>query len=142
MNEALSDDIDARVKALCADGDTLATKGDARDAFQKYSEALALLPAPAQNWEAATWILAAIGDLYFGVRKYEKARSTFTDATICPGGLGNPFIHLRLGQCQFELGEMERAADELTRAYMGAGADLFKSEDHKYFDFLKQKIRI
>jgi tetratricopeptide (TPR) repeat protein len=142
MNETLPDDISARVKSLCADGDTLAKQGQPREAFQKYSEALSLLPDPAEDWEAATWILAAIGDLYFGVQKFDKARTAFTDAVMCPGGLGNPFIHLRLGQCQFELGEMERAADELARAYMGAGADLFKSEEPRYLDFLKQKILI
>lgn len=142
MSETLPADIDTRVKYLCAAGDTLAAKGDPREAFQNYREALSLLPDPAEDWEAATWILAAIGDLYFGILRFEKSRAAFSDAVTCPGGLGNPFIHLRLGQCHFELGEMDRAADELTRAYMGAGEDLFQSADPKYFDFLKQRIEI
>ncbi len=142
MRETLPADIDTRIKSLCAAGDALAAKGEPREAFQNYREALSILPDPVEDWEAATWILAAIGDLYFGILRFEKARTAFADAVTCPGGLGNPFIHLRLGQCQFELGEMHRAADELTRAYMGAGKDLFRSEDPKYFDFLKQQIKL
>jgi len=57
----------------------------------------------------------------------------------CPDAIGNPFLHLRLGQCQFELGELDRAADELARAYMGAGAKIFEGGD-KYFSFLKTRL--
>jgi len=54
------------------------------------------------------------------------------NAMHCPDAIGNPFLHLRLGQCQFELKALDRAADELMRAYMGGGPDLFKLEDPKY----------
>jgi hypothetical protein len=58
----------------------------------------------------------------------------------CPGAIGNPFLHLRLGQCQLELGDRKRAADELTRAYAIEGKDIFANEDRKYFAFLKTVI--
>lgn len=61
-------------------------------------------------------------------------------AMQCPAAIGNPFLHLRLGQCQFELGNLDRAADELARAYMGAGADIFEGAD-KYFAFLKTRLQ-
>ena len=141
-DDTLPADIATRIDLLCAEGDSLAASGQAKDAFQKYSSALNLLPEPAENWEAATWILAAIGDLYFSVKKIERAAQAFGDAVRCPGGLGNPFIHLRLGQCHFEAGEMDIAADELTRAYMGGGTEIFQTEDAKYFTFLKQRIAI
>jgi hypothetical protein len=54
----------------------------------------------------------------------------------------NPLIHLRLGQLYHEGGKLEKAADELARAYMGAGGDIFIREDPKYFEFLKTKIII
>lgn len=60
----------------------------------------------------------------------------------CPGAIGNPFVHLRLGQAQFELGDMTRAADELARAYMGAGDEIFEEQDPKYLAFLKTKIQV
>jgi len=59
----------------------------------------------------------------------------------CPDAIGNPFLHLRLGQCCFEKRALDRAADELTRAYMGAGRKIFESDDPKYFEFLKTRIK-
>ena len=47
-----------------------------------------------------------------------------------------PFIHLRLGQCELELGNRERAVDELARAYKGGGEELFSGEDPKYLGLL------
>jgi hypothetical protein len=55
---------------------------------------------------------------------------------------GNPFIHLRLGQAQLELGNEERAADELMRAFMGGGHEIFESDDQKYLDFLRTRADI
>jgi hypothetical protein len=49
-------------------------------------------------------------------------------------------IHLRLAEAQFELGDLARAADELTRACMGAGEQIVSQESPKYFAFLKTKI--
>jgi hypothetical protein len=54
---------------------------------------------------------------------------------------GNPFLHLRLGQCRFELGDLDRAADELARAYMGDGEDVFEDEAPKYLAFLKTRLQ-
>lgn len=59
-------------------------------------------------------------------------------AVTGPDGLGNPFIHLRLGQCALELGDEDQAKDELIRAYMGDGPGIFEEEEPKYFEFLKR----
>jgi hypothetical protein len=92
-----------------------------------------------QDWNAATWILAAIGDANFLGGDYVAGRDNLSMAMHCPKALGNPFLHLRLGQCQFELGDLDRAADELARAYMAAGRDIFREAD-KYFAFLKTRL--
>jgi len=47
---------------------------------------------------------------------------------------------LRLGQVYFELNDVDKAADNLTRAYMGDGLRVFEGQDVKYLDFLKTKI--
>lgn len=133
--------IHQKVTILSKDGDVLAKQGKYRDAVGKYIEALDLLPEPQTQWEACTWLLAAIGDANFLSRNYEHARRALSDAMHCPNALGNPFIHLRLGQSQLELGNRPRAADELTRAYMGGGKEIFAAEDPKYFDFLKTVIK-
>ena len=66
----------------------------------------------------------------------------FVNAVQCPDGLGNPFIHLRLGQAYFELENPEKAADELARAYMGGGVDIFMEDDPKYLSFLETRIEM
>ena len=48
---------------------------------------------------------------------------------------------MRLGQCEFELGNMQRAVDELLRAYMGAGIEIFQTEHPKYFAFLTENVK-
>ena len=66
----------------------------------------------------------------------------FQKAIASPDGLGNPYIHLKLGECQFEMGNFEKAANELTRAYMSEGPEIFEGEDQKYFEFLSTRIRM
>jgi hypothetical protein len=94
------------------------------------------------QWDEATWLLAAIGDAHFQAGRFEQARQALSDCMHCSGAIGNPFLHLRLGQAQFELGDLTGAADELTRAYMGAGEEIFQEQASKYFDFLKTRIKI
>lgn len=136
----ISDSVHAEIKALCAEGDVLLEMGDVTEAYQNFMAALALVPEPQEQFEATTWILAALGDVYFKSKDYPQLVQVMTDAMRCAGGLGNPFLHLRLGQAQYELKNEDRAADELCRAYMGAGKAIFESEDQKYFEFLKTKI--
>ena len=58
-----------------------------------------------------------------------------------PGTIGNPWVHLRLGQVKFELGDMKRAADELARAYMGGGRECLRDEDPKYFALVEEVLK-
>jgi tetratricopeptide (TPR) repeat protein len=129
-----------RIRILCAEGDSLADRSEYPAALERYWEAFDLLPEPKTDWEAATWILAAIGDANFQGRDYKAGRDNLSVAMRCPKAVGNPFLHLRLGQCQFELGNLDRAADELVRVIMAVGPDLFENEDPKYFEFLRKKL--
>lgn len=136
----LDDAIHGRIRTLCAEGDKLAKHAEYSAALEKYWAAWDLLPEPQTDWEAATWILAAVGDANFLGRDYVAGRDNLSLAMHCPDAIGNPFLHLRLGQCQFELGNLDRATDELARAYMGAGSEIFEGED-KYFAFLKTRLK-
>ncbi len=137
----LSDPIYERIKALCAEGDALADDDNFSAALERYGAAWELLPEPRTDWGAATWILTAIGDACFFSGHYQAARDNLAQAMHCPDALGNPFLHLRLGQCEFELQNWDRAADELTRAYMGDGETVFQDEDPKYLAFLKTRLQ-
>lgn len=138
---ALDDATHGRMQDLCAKGDSLCEQREFEQAFGFYRDALNLVPQPVEDWEAATWILTAIGDLHFQAGMPRKAVEALEDAVRCPGGLGNPFIHLRLGESYFELGDQDRAADELARAYMGAGREIFAQEDTKYIEFLGTRMK-
>src|SRR4051812_36367837 len=125
MNPQLDPVTHERVSVLCQNGDAFAAKGEYDAALREYSVAWSLVPQPKDQWAASTWILAAIGDALFHRRDFADAFEAFTASLDCPGAIGNPFIHLRIGQSAFELGEQARALDELTRAYMGGGRNLF-----------------
>ena len=60
----------------------------------------------------------------------------------CPDAIGNPFLHFRLGQVLYDDAQLDAAADELMRAYMGAGPEVFASEDPKYLQFLQTRALI
>ena len=140
-SEELDEALHSSIAALSKTGDDYAESGEYDLALEKYREAFALLPPPFERWEAATWILTAIGDTLFSKGDYGRARGTLQEAMCCPGAIGNPFIHLRLGQAQLELKSIERAKDELARAYMGGGDEIFKDEDPKYLLFIKEILR-
>ena len=142
MTPQLDNNIYEHVKLLCANGDSLADRKEFNLALEKYQEALRLVPEPSFKWEASTWIFTAIGDAHFLSGNFNEAYSAFSSAAACPGGIGNPFIHLRLGEIQFELGNELLAADELARAYMSAGKNIFAGEPEKYFSLLKKKLRM
>ncbi|HEX4860765.1 MAG TPA: hypothetical protein VFV07_05975 [Rhizomicrobium sp.] len=130
------------IKAHCADGDALAGKQLFDAALAEYGRAWALVPEPKNEWRAATWILAASADAYFLAGNAAKAREALSYAMTCPGAIGNPFLHLRFGEVLFDLGEQDRAADELMRAYMSEGPEIFAAEDPKYLAFLKTRAKI
>jgi len=138
----LDDALHRQVTALCAEADALAASGKPDDARQNYIAALKLLPGEPGQWEAATWIYVALGDVHFRAQRFDKAFKCFHNAVRSPKGLGNPYIHLRLGQLYVEQDDVARATDELTRAYMGGGIDIFMEDDPKYLAFLESRIAL
>lgn len=136
----LPDDIFERVKDLCAEGDGLTESEDYDDALEAYFEALELLPEPKTRWNAAAPVLTSIADVYFLAGEDADAVAMLELALKCPGADANAFLHLRLGQSLFELGDKDRAAAELDRAYKTGGADLFDDEDPRYLAFLMTRV--
>ncbi len=122
----------AEIDRLCAQGDADADRARYADALGAYWAAWDLLPEPKLDCEAATWILAAVGDANFLGGDFIAGRDNLCTVMHCPGALGIAFLHMRLGQCQFELGELARATEELRLAYVGGGVALFDGEDPKY----------
>lgn len=134
----LSEDIYEVIKSHCNEGDLALEDDDLQDAYDCYMKAWNLVPEPQTNWEASTWILGALADLYFISNDFQQVKESLDFAMHCPNAIGNPFLHLRLGQAELELGNTEKAKDELARALMGAGKQIFENDDPKYFDFISQ----
>jgi len=134
----LPPDLYARLKDFCDRGNEKCEEERYREALEDYQNALLLLPEPIEEWEAATWVLVALGDCHFLLGDFPAAHGDLSHAMVCPGALGTPFIHMRLGQVQLELGNEPRARDELARAYMGGGPEIFETEDPKYLAYLRR----
>ena len=125
----LPDEIYERIEALSEEGNELCDDENFTAAVAKWIEALDLVPEPKTDWEAATWLYASIGDILYQQGKLRDARDALFDALNCPGGQENPFVHYRLGQCEVKLGNEDRGVDELLRAYMLDGEEVFSGED-------------
>lgn len=138
----LTPELHEEIKKFCAAGDDLAKVRRYEEAIAQYNNAWELIPDPRSDWEASTWVLAAIADASFLGGYRTSAREALRYAMTCPGAIGNPFLHVRYGQVLLDAGENDAAADELMRAYMGAGAEIFAAEDEKYLDFLRTRAEL
>ncbi len=121
-----------KIKALCREGYRLYDEDDFKEALRLFYKAWTALPKPQTEHEQAGWVLTAIGDCYFKTEQWEQGRESLSSALHCPSMQGNPFIHLRLGQCLLELGNKEKACEHLEQAYLNGGSKLFQNETPKY----------
>lgn len=132
--------VQAKVAAIKSDADKLMAQKQYSEAIGAYWRAYDLLPQPVQNWAEAPTLLVSVAEANFRVGNYEACRDNLSVAMKSLGVIGNPIVHLRLGACQFELGDMLHAADELARAYIPAGTRIFQAHDQKYLVFIKTKL--
>jgi hypothetical protein len=103
---------------------------DVKGAYDAFLAAYELVPAPYENWNAAGWLLVAMGECAMRAGDHARAFAALKDAMHCPGTVGNPWVHLRLGQVRLELGD-DKALDDLAQALKGGGATLFDGLDPK-----------
>jgi tetratricopeptide (TPR) repeat protein len=128
------------IQQLCDKGDECANQEQISEAFDYYWEAWDLLPEPQYDWDASMVILGSVGDLNFACEDYEAGRDNLIEALKCAGAKGNPFLHLRLGQCHFELNEMDKANVELRKAFNEGGAEIFEDEEPKFFELVQVQL--
>jgi hypothetical protein len=122
-----------KIRQFCTAGYQHYDAGDYKAALRLFYQAWLLLPKPQTDWIEAGWVLTAIGDSYFRSAQYQQGREALQSALCCPQMEQAPFIHLRLGQCLWELGLCDSARTALLRAYEIAGMDIFSAEDRKYY---------
>lgn len=129
-----------KIKVLCAEGYRLYDLAEYKDALRMFYKAWTAVPKPQNEHTEGGWVLTAIGDCYFRTGQWDQGRESLTTALQCPHMMGNPFIHLRLGQCLYEMGRMEAANEHLEQAYMNGGSKLFQNEAPKYLVAAMQHV--
>lgn len=139
-NTELSDADFDQIEKLIEEGNAFYENGELKKALIKYESALDIIPAPKTDWEASTWLYTSIGDVFFSGDNLEAAKDNYYNALNCPDGVGNAYIHLSLGQTQFELEENEKSKESLLKAYMLEGNEIFKDEASKYFESIENLI--
>src|SRR5262245_31589424 len=80
----LADEVSRNIRALCKKGDALAGRGRYAAALGQYWAAWDLLPEPRTDWEAATWILAAVGDANYLGGDYAAGRDNLCQRHALP----------------------------------------------------------
>ena len=140
--------IKTKLDELAQKGNQFEEEEQYEEAIQAWKEALSLIPEPQQFYSETIWFLAAIGDIYFQKKQYEKAHECFDKArgNLSGEGYGNPFVMLRLGECCLEIGDEKNATEYLLRAYMFEGREIFEPDEDgnddgkKYFDYLRTHV--
>lgn len=137
LDDATADELDDLVRA----GTEKLEAGEVEAAREKFEAGIALLPEPKHHWVAATWLFASVANIHFDAGRWQEARDNFAAAIESPSGVGNPFVQLRLGQAEYELGNMEEALHRLLFARLRGPAGLMNDEDPKYAEFLDKAVR-
>ncbi|WP_298312664.1 tetratricopeptide repeat protein [uncultured Aquimarina sp.] len=109
-------------------------------AIIKYKELLDLIPEPKHSWNESWAFFYGLSELYFQNNQFPEALDYLEECVQCPHAIGNPHVHLRIGQIRYELGQIEKAKDELMRAYMGGTIEIFEKEDQKYFSLIQKHV--
>ena len=134
--EPINQKLQAQLRQHCEAGYQYYDKGDYKAAIRRFYTAWTLIPKPQTQWQESGWVLTALGDAYFKKSDYLNGCEALNSALHCPECDGNPFVHLRLGQCYFELNELKKAKRQFQRVIDQQGQALFEQENSKYLNCL------
>lgn len=124
------------IKALCEQAYIAYDEGDYKKALRTFYQGWLLVPKPQTDFQESGWLLIGIGDTYYKLSQFVPACEALRSANHCPEVKENPFIHMRLGQCLYHLGEERPTKFHLLKAYAIGGMELFTKEQDIYFQFI------
>ncbi|BDS13110.1 hypothetical protein [Aureispira anguillae] len=87
------------------------------------------------------YLIIRIGEVYFQENAFEDALDNYGFVMRFKNTVGNPFLHLRLGQIQYHIKNKERMHDELSRALIMGGEIVFEDENSKFIEIPKSVLR-
>jgi tetratricopeptide (TPR) repeat protein len=135
-----NDQLDSKIAEITRRAKNYSFDGKHQASIDEYHNALDLIGQNVKKSKHAVMLYSGIGEVYFLQQKWEEALEYYGNAVQSEGGLGEPLIHLRLGQLRYELDQKEKAKDELLRAYMGGGEKYFEDENPKYLALISSLI--
>lgn len=135
------DEISKKINKLLDDAEEDLQLCEFDKAIKKYVQALDLLEGDIEAYDISTTIYASMGDAMYLAGDYNKAKNYFYDAMNCPGGIANPYLLFRLGQCFYKCDNIEKSKEYFIRTYMIDGVTLFNTGDKKYFNVIKEMIK-
>jgi len=135
------DHLTQSVKALCTKGYKHYDHGDYEKALRHFYQAWLQLPKPQTDFQQAGWVLAAIGDCYYKMKKYPQALEALESCLHCPGMVNSPFVFLRLGQVLLDTQKLTEARKKLSKAYQLGGRKPFQSEANEYLQCISDLIQ-
>lgn len=115
-------------------------KCEYKKAFDKYEEALDLIPGDIDEYDISSLILVSMGDVMLLEGNYKQAQNYYFDAMNCDGRIANPYVLFNLGKCFYLQNNFERAKDYLIKTYMMDGMKLFFDDDKKYFALIEELV--
>ena len=136
----LNNDIYQKIVQLSEKGDEFVDNREYKKAILLYKKALSLIPKNKYEWEASLWLFVALGDTYYLDGNYKESLNFMFEALNCQGGLENPFVFLRIGECFFEINNKIKAREYLLKAYMLDENRIFNGENEKYLNAIKDLI--
>ena len=136
----LDDELYEQITALAESGDVFAEKEEFGNAINEYEKALALLPEPKTDLEAATWLYVALGDALFNQKNFNGALGAYQRALLSPDGTGNPYVWFSLGSAFYELDNLEKAKTHFMSAFMLDGDEVFRDADPAYLALISGEI--
>ena len=148
-NKTLPEEIKAEIKALRKEGSNLQMGHKYIKAVSKFIEAISILPEPKEQWKEFSLLLKETAENYWLNARFNKGvGGGFAEALDCyrtimsiNASIGRDSYHARIGELQLELGNTEKAKEELIRTYLISGRKRFNyMDDQKYFEFIKPII--
>lgn len=135
--QPLPSNIEARIRAFCRAGYKAYDQQDFKQAIRLFFQAWNLLPKPQSQWQAAGWVLTALGDAYYQYGNYNSALEALNSALHCPKNSRNPFVYMRIAQSWYGLKQLETAKKALLKTVELGGESLLKKENSRYLTLLK-----
>ena len=139
LAKTLPETLENNIRTLYNQGYDHYDKCHFKQALRTLYKGWVLIPQPQIEHEISGWILTAIGDCYYRMMNYKSGLEALRSAIHCPNTMQHAFVHLRLGQCLYELGQREDSYQEFKMAIKFGDTGVFNGQTAKYVNFYKTR---